>query len=239
MSLSLVKKTFAINDLALDCWIVILQSNAGVPEFWFKGTDIAAFLGYVRPRKAISDHVLEKHKREWRVLSSQANGKCNTHSNWQPHTVFISEPGLYALTFRSRKAEAMEFTNWVCEKVLPRLRCNALEEYITVHRDFSLLLERKSEATRGFIYLATTRNYATRGIYKIGFTANLEQRLCGLNTVRLDDDRFSFVGTWSVADCQSAEKHVFATLHARRVQNEFFEFESKDQAVDLITSALK
>ena len=237
MSLSLVKKTFEINNSALDCWIVILQSDAGVPEFWFRGRDIALFLEYKKPTDAILNNTQKRHRKYWREF--EIGDIMTIPSNWQPNTLFLSESGFYALTFRSNKPEAVEFTNWVCEDALPKLRLAALARYITDHRDFKSLLERKIEAARGFVYLATTHNYAMRGIYKIGFTANLEQRLCGLNTVRLDDDRFSFVGTWSVADCQSAEKHVFATLHARRVQNEFFEFESKDQAVDLITSALK
>jgi prophage antirepressor-like protein len=36
--------------------------------------------------------------------------------------VFISEPGLYRLAFRSNKPKADEFTRWVCEVVLPEIR---------------------------------------------------------------------------------------------------------------------
>lgn len=45
-----------------------------------------------------------------------------TPSRWQPHTVFISEPGLYALLTRSKKPEAVRFTRWIYEEVLPSLR---------------------------------------------------------------------------------------------------------------------
>jgi prophage antirepressor-like protein len=37
-------------------------------------------------------------------------------------TIFINEPGLYRLAFRSNKPKADEFTNWVCEVVLPEIR---------------------------------------------------------------------------------------------------------------------
>jgi len=37
---------------------------------------------------------------------------------------FINEPGLYRLIFRSNKPLAIEFSNWVCEVVLPELRKN-------------------------------------------------------------------------------------------------------------------
>lgn len=36
--------------------------------------------------------------------------------------IFISEPGLYFLVFRSNKPKAVEFVNWVCSEVLPSIR---------------------------------------------------------------------------------------------------------------------
>lgn len=36
--------------------------------------------------------------------------------------VFVSEPALYRLAFRSNKPQAVEFTNWVCAEVLPAIR---------------------------------------------------------------------------------------------------------------------
>nr|WOJ45335.1 BRO-2 [Apis mellifera nudivirus] len=41
---------------------------------------------------------------------------------WHPQTVLISEPGLYALVTRSKKIEAVQFTRWIYEDVLPSLR---------------------------------------------------------------------------------------------------------------------
>ena len=38
--------------------------------------------------------------------------------------IFINEPGLYRLIFRSNKPKAIEFSNWVCSEVLPTLRKN-------------------------------------------------------------------------------------------------------------------
>ncbi|HDZ6747541.1 TPA: phage repressor protein [Mannheimia haemolytica] len=35
---------------------------------------------------------------------------------------FINEPNLYRIIFKSRKAEAIEFQNWVFEEVLPQIR---------------------------------------------------------------------------------------------------------------------
>lgn len=36
--------------------------------------------------------------------------------------MFINEPNLYRIIFRSNKAEAVEFQNWVFEEVLPQIR---------------------------------------------------------------------------------------------------------------------
>ena len=37
-------------------------------------------------------------------------------------TIFISEPAVYKVSFRSNKPEAERFTEWVCEEVLPAIR---------------------------------------------------------------------------------------------------------------------
>ena len=39
-----------------------------------------------------------------------------------PNVNLINEPGLYKLTFKSRKPEAKKFTRWVTHEVLPQLR---------------------------------------------------------------------------------------------------------------------
>ena len=36
--------------------------------------------------------------------------------------VFISEPGVYRVAFNSQKPQAVAFTEWVCEEVLPAIR---------------------------------------------------------------------------------------------------------------------
>lgn len=38
--------------------------------------------------------------------------------------IFISEPAVYQAIFRSNSPKAMEFTEWVCEEVLPAIRKN-------------------------------------------------------------------------------------------------------------------
>lgn len=43
-------------------------------------------------------------------------------SGGQQEITFINEPNLYRIIFRSNKAEAVDFQNWVFEEVLPQIR---------------------------------------------------------------------------------------------------------------------
>lgn len=131
--MSLVKKTFTFNnEINLDCWIYIVSNLDNNKEFWFKAKDIATYLGYKKSKDAISNNVDKKWQRLWSEFTTTSNGSLHVlnigepsqmaPSNWQPHTVFISEPGLYALVMRSKKPEAVKFTHWIYEEVLPSLR---------------------------------------------------------------------------------------------------------------------
>ena len=59
---------------------------------------------------------LQKLPESWRAIRS-----FRTPSGTQ-ETIFINEPALYMIAFRSNKPEAVKFTQWVCEEVLPSIR---------------------------------------------------------------------------------------------------------------------
>ena len=40
----------------------------------------------------------------------------------EKHTIYITEPGLYSLIFKSQKDEAEDFKDWVFDDVLPKIR---------------------------------------------------------------------------------------------------------------------
>jgi len=78
---------------------------------WFIAVDVCRCLDHSNPRKAIS------HLKENQVsvtIGYTKGGKRQMN--------IISESGLYALIFKSRKPEALEFQDWVCEEVLPSIR---------------------------------------------------------------------------------------------------------------------
>ena len=80
---------------------------------WFKGKDVALALGYAKPRNAILNHVDEDYK------GAPVKGPLRGE---QPHTIWISEPGVYSLIFSSMLKSAKEFQKWVFSEVLPNIR---------------------------------------------------------------------------------------------------------------------
>lgn len=115
--------TFSFNNLSLTA--VSIDD-----EIWFKGIDVARALGYAIPRKAISDNVDFKDKKDINLKQMFENLgdpaeisslNLNEKSNCQVMT-YINEPGLYSLIFNSKLPSAKEFKDWVTHEVLPALR---------------------------------------------------------------------------------------------------------------------
>lgn len=80
-------------------------------EPWFVAKDVCEILEIVDPKTSL------------RGLDEDEKGEHSmpTLGGMQNHTI-ISESGLYALVFKSRKPEAKEFRKWVTKEVLPQIR---------------------------------------------------------------------------------------------------------------------
>lgn len=79
---------------------------------WFVGNDVCAALEIKNPRDGISR--LDDDERDC-VGIPDAMGR-------ERETTIVSESGVYALIFTSRKAVAVQFRKWVTGEVLPSLR---------------------------------------------------------------------------------------------------------------------
>lgn len=79
-------------------------------EPWFVAKDAATALGYRNTPEAIREHVDAEDKQS---VSLGLPGRA---------PVLVSEAGLYALIFGSKKAEARAFKRWVTREVLPAIR---------------------------------------------------------------------------------------------------------------------
>lgn len=93
--MALVQRKFVVGDVCFDCWIFKTRDG----KFWFKGKDIAQFLGYDNPIQSIRTNVAVDWCKNWSDIEVSYGV---AHHNWEPKTVFICEPGLYALLSRSK-----------------------------------------------------------------------------------------------------------------------------------------
>lgn len=80
---------------------------------YFIGKEVAIKLGYTNPRKAIRDHVKDKHKK---------GGNVSFTPGGIQNVTLISEAGLYTLILQSHLPAVEKFQDWVTEEVLPSLR---------------------------------------------------------------------------------------------------------------------
>lgn len=118
--MSLVQQTFNFQDRQLDCLVVIITNSSGNNEYWFKGKDVALFLEYSFPKKAIQDNVKYCDKKQLKDLISISTNK--SVKNLQPQTIFISETGMYSLILQSKMPMAEKVFDWVIREVLPSIR---------------------------------------------------------------------------------------------------------------------
>ncbi|WP_372400764.1 BRO family protein (plasmid) [Azospirillum sp. HJ39] len=100
-------------------------------EPWFVAADVCRVLGLSNPRKAVS--ALDDDEVAIHRLAFVGEGGTVTNSDGitvtkagpprgNPNVNIISESGLYALIFRSRKPAAKRFRKWVTTEVLPTIR---------------------------------------------------------------------------------------------------------------------
>ncbi|WP_375699788.1 BRO family protein [Pseudophaeobacter sp. TrK17] len=88
---------------------VRVVSRDGSP--WFVAKDVCDVLGIVNPTRAVAS--LDRDEKELHTVKGLGGAQS---------TNIISESGLYALIFQSRKAEAKAFRKWVTSTVLPSIR---------------------------------------------------------------------------------------------------------------------
>lgn len=80
-------------------------------EPWFVASDVAEALGYRDAANAARN--LEVHQKGTQIVSTLKGNQ---------ELTIISEGGLYRLVLRSRKPEAVAFSDWVTDEVLPSIR---------------------------------------------------------------------------------------------------------------------
>jgi hypothetical protein len=74
----------------------------------------------------------------------------------------------------------------------------------------------------GYVYIFTSNRYRHKSIFKIGFSADLIQRLKLFNATRIDDDLFYCVRHWRTIHYSKLEAFLHSRLDKYRLKNEFF-----------------
>lgn len=85
-------------------------------EPWFVATDVALALGYRNAHDA-ARNLSEHQKADTQIVRTSSNG-----TDQNRIVTIINESGLYRLVLRSRKPEAVAFSDWVTGEVLPAIR---------------------------------------------------------------------------------------------------------------------
>ena len=85
-------------------------------EVWFVAKDVCDILELSNPTEA-----LRSLDDDEKMTLTNSEGHSGQRGGAQSYNV-INEPGMYKLIFKSRKAEAKEFTRWVTHEVLPQIR---------------------------------------------------------------------------------------------------------------------
>ena len=107
-------RTFQNNQLSLQMQMLTVGN-----EHYFKAKEVARALGYEQHRSALANHVSKDYKirlgdlKGVQKLDSLTSG--DEWQNAQPHSIYITEPGLYELVFGSHLPAAKEFKRWVFE----------------------------------------------------------------------------------------------------------------------------
>lgn len=97
---------------------VRVVNREGAP--WFVASDVCRVLELTNVTE--STRTLDGDELDSEILNSGVQGR---------KTVLISESGLYALIFKSRKAQARKFRKWVTAEVLPAIRASGRFEVPT------------------------------------------------------------------------------------------------------------
>lgn len=95
---------------------VIIDNN---DKLWFNVKDTLLALGYTDYRSTITNTIKPSIKNSH--LLEKRNLNIDSFEG-QPRSLYISESGLYRLMIKSTKKSASNFTDWIFDDVLPKIR---------------------------------------------------------------------------------------------------------------------
>ena len=125
------------NEL-LSCKIGTFINNDS--EIYFRGKDVARFLGYSDTVSAIRDHIDDEDKNKLEELWGGISPSLTPN---EKNTIYINESGLYTLVLRSAKEEAKYFKKWITSEILPSIRkTGQYSTKLPIHNQLSIMNEK-------------------------------------------------------------------------------------------------
>lgn len=191
---------FIFNDKKVS--VIVDKDN----NIWFNGNNVADILEYQDSGKAIQTHVPLKNKNQLKNLVIDEN-LYSENKLLHPMTMYISESGLYRLIFKSKQANALDFQDWVIEKVLPEIRKTGIykldnkivsninklvEKYRNLKNENNILLEKLkiiNDPEYGIVYAKETIHNEKK-FYKVGHTKYPKKRHSGYKTGRVEEESY-------------------------------------------------
>jgi prophage antirepressor-like protein len=179
---------------------IIIDSN---DKLWFNARDLILALGYSDSKDVMRRHINISDKIQLQHINHTLSVKLH------PHSIYLSEAGLYSLVLHSRMPAAKKFTKWVTEDVLPSIRkygyykmktkyesdktgllqhINYLEQQ---NKTLQSNLKKDKYPNGALVYVIDycDEDKTLPGIYRVGLTKNLKARKELYDTHTLNNKR--------------------------------------------------
>lgn len=168
---------------------------------YFVGNDAATALEYADPFAALKQHVPKKFKlvltaKQFKEMASnQDTGETygifsNSAMGGVQRLTLINEAGLYKLIFRSNLPAAEEFSDWVCEEVLPAIRETGTYSLVSSTAPVVVKREKNQNRVNGQLTDACVYVAHKKGnfnIVKIGQSHDPKKRVSKIKDMDCDD----------------------------------------------------
>lgn len=200
-NMSLEKQLYHYNNGQYQVYIFIDKQH----NMWIKAKEVAEFLCYNNILRAY----LQVNVEDLIQLSVLSPDQI---FNWDLHTIFMTENGLYQLLSSCKNIETLNFRQWITKQVLPHVR-QLMYEYSYQERQHHGPI---TENIPGHVYVATSESYRQQGIYKIGSTSNITSQLEQLNYGRDIGDSMYCIFSKEFPDRFRAEREIHILLDQYR-----------------------
>ncbi len=164
---------------------------------YFVGNDAANALGYKDTVNALKTHVPKKFKcvinaKTLQQMASESKGGDSPVFEFDSPRglTFINEAGLYKLILRSNLPAAEEFSDWVCEEVLPAIRETGTYSLVPSAAPVVVKREKNQNRVNGQLTDACVYVAHKKGnfnIVKIGQSNNPRKRVAQIKDMDCDD----------------------------------------------------